>query len=519
MHGKTSNSQEETHLTNLFRILVENVPDFSIFLTDTRNRVISWNDGAARMFGYSEKEMLGQDTAILFTPEDRAQDMPLREIKKAERDGRAADERWHLRKDGSRFYVSGTVIPIVENGKLIAFAKLGRDLTDRVEQQESLRRANDAKDEFLAIVSHELRTPLTATLGWAQLARAVPLSSETLGTALEAIERTTRLQAQLVDDLMDGAAIVAGKLRLDMRPVQVSKCVEAAVATVQHLIEERGVDFKAEIQDNIVILGDSNRLQQIIWNMLTNAIKFTPMDGFIKVKHYTDGGDAVISVTDSGDGIAAEFLPFVFDRFRQSEAPNKRSQKGLGLGLAIVKHLTEAHGGTVKASSPGIGHGAQFEIRIPILGSEALQALERTDLSGGHAMEKAAMVPSIEGVRVLLVDDDPETLMMLRRVLEGYGAEVTAVSNAADARAAFDKERPDVLLSDIALPAEDGYGLIASIRDRENDEERTPAIAVTAFTRPDDRIRVLSSGFNLYLSKPVDMAELKAAIVSVTDRA
>ncbi|HYN21877.1 MAG TPA: response regulator [Thermoanaerobaculia bacterium] len=394
-----------------------------------------------------------------------------------------------------------------------------------VREQDARRQAEEAnriKDEFLATLSHELRTPLNAILGWAQVLRSGKVDEPTTARALEAIERNSRAQAQLISDLLDVSRIITGKLRLEQKPLDLPRIIEAALESVRPAADAKSIRLRVTVDRAIgPLVGDPDRLQQVVWNLLSNAIKFTPQGGSVEVQLRRPGdltaGMAEISVSDTGAGIRPDFLPYVFDRFRQAESSTTRKHGGLGLGLSIVRHLVELHGGTVLVESPGEGLGSIFMVRLPIrLGVEAEAATERRRVPS-HEPE---MCPELlAGLHVLLVDDEADTLEMLATAIQHCGARVTAVASVPEALAAIDRELPNVLISDIGVPGEDGYSLIRKIRLRPAElGGKLPAAALTAYARTEDRIRALAAGFQTHLAKPVDPAELVATIAVLAGR-
>ena len=382
--------------------------------------------------------------------------------------------------------------------------------------REEAQAANRAKDEFLATLSHELRTPLNAILGWSRLLMTGNLNVETAKRAVEIIDRNTRLQAQLIEDLLDISRIITGKLRLELRAVPVASIVDSALesvrpaADVRHLVLD--VDLAAGHEP---ILCDAARMQQVIWNLLSNAIKFTPEGGRISVRAERAGNAVTITVTDTGTGIEPHFLPYVFDRFRQQDAASTRIHGGLGLGLSIVRHLVELHGGTVEAHSEGTGKGSTFLVRVPVA---PLRAEQVAVLEAERAREGLASVPSLAGIRVLVVDNEPDARGLLRTVLENCGAEVEEAESAAEALDAVIRRRPDVLLSDIAMPSEDGYSLIGRIRALEGPARLLPSAALTAHATAADRTRALLAGYQAHVPKPVDPSELAAVVAALAGR-
>ena len=376
--------------------------------------------------------------------------------------------------------------------------------------------ANRIKDEFLATLSHELRTPLTSLLGWASVLREARRDENVLSQGLEAIDRNARVQAQLIDDLLDVSRIVSGKLNLDVRPLDVSSTIRTSINVVRPAAEAKNLTLDYVAQPGVgAISADSARLQQIIWNLLSNAVKFTPKGGKISVRLEQEGSNAKVTVRDTGQGIEAEFLPRVFDRFRQADSSTTRNFGGLGLGLAIVRHLVELHGGTISAESEGPGKGATFSATFPLL----------TDPSDAFTLIQSAEIPSYEvqslgGLRVLLVDDEPEARQILSKVIARRGAEVRTCESASDALAAVMEWRPDVLMSDVAMPDEDGYSFIRKVRSLPQDKGGdTPAAALTAYARDEDRKRALAAGYQMHIAKPIGSSQLITMIARLAGRA
>jgi CheY-like chemotaxis protein/two-component sensor histidine kinase len=382
--------------------------------------------------------------------------------------------------------------------------------------REAAEESNRLKDEFLATVSHELRTPLTAILGWARLLEDGALDGAMTQQAVDTIWRNAKAQAQIVDDILDVSRIITGNLYIDLHPIEVAPVVQTAINVVRPTADAKGIRIEAQI-DNMpaVISGDANRLQQVIWNLLSNAVKFTTSGGRVMVKVTQANAAVEISVTDTGQGIAREFMPYVFDRFSQADSTTTRHHGGLGLGLAIARHLVEIHGGTIRAASRGVGEGATFTITLPLIesGVKTAEPAPAVDTNLAHAS------PMLSGVNVLLVDDDSDTLSLMAMALTRRQATVTAVSSAGEAIQAIRQKRPDVLVSDIAMPDEDGYGLIQKVRSLENGETQSiPAVAITAYAKEEDRDRALSSGFQIYLAKPVELTELVSVVARAARR-
>ncbi len=392
----------------------------------------------------------------------------------------------------------------------------------KLEQRARLQAERTAllKDEFLATVSHEMRTPLTAMLGWVQLLRSGTLSPDTVPQALETIERNARAQAKLIDDLLDMSRILSGRLRLDMQQVQPVEIVEAAISAAEPAATAKRIRLVSKLDPNTGLLtGDPIRLQQIIWNLLNNAIKFTPQAGSVTVGLQRHENSLEIFVTDTGEGITPEFLPHVFDRFRQQDASTVRRHQGLGLGLAIVKQLVELHGGSVSAKSEGLGKGSTLVVDLPITTSAPGFVARGPATPPNEPPDGDEPLPSLLGAKVLIVDDDADARELLRSILAQSGASVRTASSAAEAMEQFRTRRPDVLVSDIGMPGRDGYDLIREIRSLATESgAQIPALALTAFARSDDRRRAISAGFHMHLAKPVEPAELVTVVSSLASR-
>lgn len=375
--------------------------------------------------------------------------------------------------------------------------------------------ANRIKDEFLATLSHELRTPLTSLLGWACVLRGANRDEDLINQGLEAIERNARIQAQLIDDLLDVSRIVSGKLHLNVRPLEISSVIQAAINVVLPAAHAKDLHLQYWAQPGLgAISADPARFQQIIWNLLSNAVKFTPRGGSINVRLEQEDSYARVTITDTGLGIEPEFLSSVFDRFRQADSSTTRNYGGLGLGLAIVRHLVELHGGTVQADSEGVGKGASFSVMFPLL--PELTKVPAPNLSGEMFRSD---FESLKGLRVLLVDDEPEARKVFSTVIERTGAEVKACETAGEALETLQDWRPDVLMSDIAMPDEDGYSLIGKVRSLPRDKGgATPAAALTAYARDEDRKRALDAGYQMHIAKPVSSGQLINVIARLTGR-
>jgi signal transduction histidine kinase/ActR/RegA family two-component response regulator len=390
------------------------------------------------------------------------------------------------------------------------------------ERAELLRReqlASRMKDEFLMTVSHELRTPLTAIYGWARMLVTGQIREDQKRRAIETIERNAQAQTQLVNDLLDVSRAISGKVRLDVRPMDLSHVVLAAIDSAQPAADAKGIHLQAMLDPHTgLISGDRDRMQQVVWNLLSNAIKFTPRDGRVRVTLEKQNAHVELVVSDTGSGIAPEFLPHVFDRFRQADAGTTRQHGGLGLGLAIVRHLVELHGGSVMVESPGPGAGTTFRVLIPLTlpqregearTRERAPAVEATPAWDSHRLDE---------LRVLVVDDEPQARELFSAIVEHAGAEVRVAGSARDALAIVPSWPPDVVLSDIEMPFEDGYVLMDGLNALDGSARRPIAVAVTAHSRPEDRLRALEMGFSWHLPKPVEPSELVAVIASLTGR-
>jgi PAS domain S-box-containing protein len=412
------------------------------------------------------------------------------------------------------------------SGNTVGMAGVCADVTERKRAEEErahllvreqasrteAERANRLKDEFLAIVSHELRTPLTAVLGWAKLLRSGRLDESTSERAFEVIERNAKIQAKLIDDILDLSRVVSGKLLLDLHAVQLPATINAAIETVRPDAESKGVQIETVLDcDAASVQGDAERLQQVVWNLLSNAVKFTPGGGRVEVRLERLESHVEIKVSDTGKGIQAEFLPHVFDPFRQADASPSRMHGGLGLGLAIVQRLVDLHGGTVQAYSDGLGTGATFTVRLPLVAGD----LVRKDKGRAHDTLREA-VPALRGLRALVVEDDPDTRHFLTILLESHGVKVSGAASAKEALQVFSANRPDVLICDIGLPGEDGYALLRQVRALGADKGgNTPALALTAYAGLEDRQRVLAAGFQMHVAKPMDPLLLTRAIEQI----
>ncbi len=421
--------------------------------------------------------------------------------------------------------VSGTQaelaqLHVEELSRYVAELKRSEEARGQLLEREQRARAeaesaNRIKDEFLATLSHELRTPLTALLGWANLLRGPGITEAMLQHGLESIERNARVQTQLIDDLLDVSRIISGKLSLDVRPVEISPVIEAAISVVRPAADAKSITLTYQQDFGIgTISGDAARLQQIVWNLLSNAVKFTPEGGRIEVYLEAIDSHAKLTVKDSGQGISPEFLPQVFDRFRQADSSTTRGHGGLGLGLAIVRHLVELHGGSVAVESKGIDQGTTFSVTFPLLAAKFESAVMAQELKDGGDFSSA-----LNGLRVLVVDDEADARLIISTLIARTGAEVKACQSAREALEVLEQWHPDVLMSDIAMPGEDGYSLINKVRALPAERGgHVPAAAFTAYAREEDRKRALAAGYQIHLAKPVSSGQLVETIAHLAGR-
>jgi PAS domain S-box-containing protein len=495
--------------------------------------ITSWNQAAQRILGYTAAEIVGKPISTLLPP-DHSEDMGriLERIRRGERVGHFETQR--LAKDGQVVDVSLSVSPIRDAaGTIIGAAKVARDITQRkhaeAEREQLLaaaeaakseaEAANRMKDDFLATLSHELRTPLNAIVGWAKILRSGKVDAEDLEEGLSAIDRNSQAQSQIIEDLLDISRIVSGNLRLDVQRLTLADILDAALASVLPAANAKDIRIH-KVLDSLVgpVTGDPARLQQVVWNLLANAVKFTPKGGTVHVLLERVNSHVEISIIDSGIGIKPEFLPHVFDRFRQADGSTTRLHSGLGLGLAIAKHLVEMHGGSIRAKSPGEGQGATFTLALPITVVHPDQPDRvRVRPKAIDAIDDMCQDSVLAGLKVLVVDDEPDARQLLRRALADCQAQVAIASSAAEALALIEIFQPDVIVCDIGMPEQDGYDLIHRVRANPATKD-IPAAALTAFARPEDRKRSLLAGFQTHVAKPVDPAELTAVVASLAFR-
>jgi PAS domain S-box-containing protein len=530
-----------------WRAVVANMAE-GVVLADAAGNMLEWNRAALEIHGYASAEDVRKNVGAV---------APSFEI--TEGDGTVVPfERWPIPRliRGEAFtnwevrlrrtdrpldlVISYSGVPIRDGKGEVALVLLTlHDVTAQRRAEEGRRallegeraarleaeHASRMKDEFLATLSHELRTPLNAIVGWSQILRGGRASAEDLSEGVEAIERNARAQARIVEDLLDMSRIVSGKVRLDVRRVDVAGVVRAGVETVRPGAEAKGVRLQV-VTDPAAgpVMGDPNRLQQVVWNLLANAVKFTPRGGRVQVSVTRVESSVEVGVSDTGEGIPAEFLPHVFERFRQADSSTTRRHGGLGLGLAIAKQLVELHGGTLRAASPGEGAGSTFTVALPVSAVRP-EAGEAEGAERGHASASPAAgmpgveCPDLDGLRVVVVDDEPDARALVKRVLEACRATVRTAGSSGEALGLIESERPDVLVSDVGMPGEDGYALIRRVRAlgraRGGD---VPAVALTAYARAEDRIKAIQAGFQMHVVKPAEPTELVTVVASLAGR-
>ena len=475
------------------------------------------------MYGYEAAEIIGKPISILI-PSDQPDEEPniLRRI----RSGQPVEhyETKRQTKDGRIIDISLTVSPIRDSkGNIVGASKIARDITEKkrieVREREAKQRAealSRSKDEFIATVSHELRTPMTAILGWVRMLASGQLKPDAQKKAFEVIERNARSQAQLIEDLLDMSRIISGKLKLTMSRVDLSTLIAAVVESHRPTAEMKSIRVRTVIDPEVTyVVGDQERLRQVLWNLLSNALKFTPSGGHVQVSLDRAESLARISVVDDGIGIKPEFLPHVFDRFSQADSSITRFHGGLGMGLSIVKSIVELHGGEVSVSSSGEGKGATFSVMLPLV-TKASRREEEFASAEALLDEPLTYSRDLVGLKLLVVDDEPDTCEMLSFLLEGCGAEVRTANSATDALEQLKTWSPNVLICDIGMPAIDGYELIRRIRsDEKLPNAHIPAVALTALARIEDRVKALSAGYQMHVAKPIEPVELVSMIASV----
>ncbi|MGE7136619.1 CheR family methyltransferase [Luteibacter sp. NPDC031894] len=504
------------------RLVADSATDYAIITTDRDGCITSWSKGAERIFGYQASEVIGRDGDIIFTPEDRARGAFRLEMEQARRDGRAHDDRWHIRADGRHIFCSGITTPL-QHGEFHGFAKIARDVTldkEREREREDLLRAEKAsrqqaqnaiemKDEYLAVMSHELKHPLNLILMNAELvARAAATNDDPLlRRSAEAIRKTVEGQAQIIDDLLDLSRLNTGKLTLNLSPVNVSECIRRVAHGMSQDLSRRGITLEMELlTDDVVLLADTIRIEQVIWNLLSNATKFSREGGHVRLVLERDDEEASLSVTDDGVGMTPEVVERAFDMFEQGLNRRSHASAGLGIGLALVRQLVELHGGSVAAHSDGPDKGASFMVRLPLHDVDGVSPSPSENGFQGRKLDRR---------RIVLVDDSAELLGPFTELLTMEGAEVSAVQTGQEALDILATGNYDTLLSDLGMPGMDGIELIKRVRANENAANVT-ALALTGFGRMQDERKALEAGFDAHLSKPVSMSALLFVLASVT---
>jgi PAS domain S-box-containing protein len=516
----------------------------AVIATDIQGRINFINPVAEAITGWKMSEAAGRPLGEVFQIVSEETREPVESpFALVEREGiivGLANHTLLLARDGTEIPIEDSGAPIKDaGGKMIGVIVVFHDVSERrraeQEREKLLEReraarseaeaANRLKDEFLATVSHELRTPLTAILGWAGMLRRGDLEEDTTVNALEVIERNARAQAEIIDDILDVSRIITGKFHVDAQPLELAPIIEAAVNTLRPAAAAKSITLNfSPDETGGLVSGDHDRLQQIIWNLVSNAIKFTPPGGQIEIRQERTDSEMEITVSDNGIGIEEHFLPHVFERFRQADSSSTRQHGGLGLGLAIVRHLVELHGGTVRAESAGDGRGAVFTVCLPIASAHDAAALPQGDSAtalnqAAETGDNSAHATDLTGLRVLVVDDDSDTREMISKMLNQYGAKVCTASSSVEALEAFHEWQPNVLVSDLGMPGEDGFTLIGKVRTLTPEQGgNIPAAALTAYIRDEDRQQALAAGYQTHISKPVDPTTLARAVAGLAKR-
>ena len=548
--NQQSEAEAQRHLAEVarqarvFDTALSSITDFA-YILDRDARFHYVNKALLDLWGLKLEEAIGKDFFELKYPEELAAKLARQVRQVFDTKKGLSDETPYTSPTGAQGFYEYIFSPVfAADGTVEALVGSTRDVTERKRTEETLRlaaadregllasermarsdaeRASRMKDEFLATLSHELRTPLNAILGWSQILNDKERTAEDLAEGLEAIERNARSQTQIIEDLLDMSRIISGKVRFDVQQVDLAGIVRVATETVKPAADARGVRLQAVLDPHAgPVSGDPSRLQQIFWNLLNNAVKFTPRGGRVQVLLERINSHLEVSIADTGEGIRPEFLPHVFDRFRQSDASTTRRHGGLGLGLAIVKQLVELHGGTVHARSPGEGQGATFVVSLPLtaIHPDPSPAQERRHPKTPEYRLPSEPCANLAGTKVLVVDDEPDVRSLVKRFLEDCEAIVVIAGSADEAFGLVPTERPDVIVSDIGMPGEDGYSLIRRVRALSPEEGGdTPALALTAYARAEDRVRAVMAGFQQHVAKPVEPAELIALVASLAGRA
>jgi PAS domain S-box-containing protein len=501
--------------------VADRVPVF-IAQLDEQERYVFVNRPYAGYYGRRPEDIIGRHLREVAGEQAYAELRP--RIQDVFDQGR--DAIWETAEGAKHFQFRATIAR-GDDGHTHGLLLVGTDITKRKLTEFELERAkrdaeaaSRAKEEFLAVLSHELRTPLNAVYGWARMLRSGQLRAEAAERALDVIVRNADAQVQLIDDLLDVSRIIAGKMRLDVRPVDLEAVIRAAIDAVRPAADSKEIRLQCVLDPRAVgITGDPDRLQQVVWNLLINAVKFTPKRGRVQVHLQRTNSHVEIVVSDTGQGISEEQLPHLFERFHQADSTSTRSHTGLGLGLALVRHLVELHGGKVTAQSPGAGQGATFSVELPV----AIVHREQEREARVHPTAQVALLsaagPSLRGLRVLVVDDDRDSLDLVHTILVSLGADARECASASEGLRVVQEWRPHVLISDIEMPGEDGYTFVRKVRALDVTQGgKTPALALTAYGRVEDRLRTLSAGYSMHVPKPVDPAELGVIVASLAGR-
>src|SRR5829696_1623117 len=535
----TARKQAEGAAQTAYRQLafhVESSP-LAVVEWDSDFRVSRWSVSAERLFGWKAEEVIGKhvnEWRFVFADDEDAVALVTNRQREGVEVHGVLRNRNYTREGSVLFCEWYNSVLHDHRGKLISVLSLVLDVTARqsaedersaalLREQDARKHAEEAdrlKDEFLATLSHELRTPLTSILGWASMIRNGEVEGSNASRAIETIERNARSQARLIDDLLDVSRIITGNLRLDLHPLNLAPIVDTALAALRPTADVRGIRLQTRFEPNeCPVKGDPNRLRQVIWNLLSNAIKFTPRGGSVNVYLKCVESSACLTISDTGDGISTEFLPYVFDRFRQAEGSISRKQGGLGLGLAVARHLVELHGGAITAESEGQGKGSVFTVNLPLTQERRDPArAEERRLELERRRSRSGVV-RLDGVHVLLVEDDDDSRKLLGTMLKRYGARVSSTKSVKEALDVFDNEFPDVLISDIGMPDQEGYQLIRRLRARPPEQGGLiPAIALTGYASRKDRERALAAGYQQHIAKPIEQADLMVAIAALVGR-
>jgi PAS domain S-box-containing protein len=496
----------------------------AIAIIDPEGYYLQQNGAHFTLLGYADDDLEGKTPAIYLG--EKTFEAILKQLVAS---GEYSGEHVCRTKSGEERIIDLSVFTMRSGlGEPQCYVSIMRDITTRKNTEEKLaqllirertarndaEKANRLKDEFLATLSHELRTPLNAVIGWSRILKAGRLDNESAGHAIEVIERNAWAQKQIIEDILDVSRVITGKLQLHLGPVDLISVVNAALDAVSPALAVKDIRVETHFQEGLkIVAGDADRLQQVVWNLLSNASKFTPAGGMISVRIRQGETHAEIEVRDTGPGIAAEFLPHVFERFRQADGSTTRTHGGLGLGLAIVRHLVELHGGLISAENETNGTGAIFTVRLPLPSTE----LSRESVPPATRVKDVTEV-DLENVKILVVEDELDALDLLTIDLTAHGAEVRGASSATEAIDLLRSDKFDLLISDIGMADTDGYNLIKQVRQQEGEGEHIPAIALTAYARTQDRLRALAAGYNSHVAKPVEIKELVTVVKCLTGK-